>query len=84
MICCIQVVPDLPQLAIMMSSGRKGKSFQRVVSIWWVWSSKILTGHWCFVSDGDDMLMLFVVSALCVEGRTDLPKLHFDGPAERV
>ena len=37
MICCIQVVPDLAQVAMTMSSSRKRKSFQRVV--WYSFST---------------------------------------------
>ena len=43
-ICCVQVVPDLPQLAMTMSSGRKGKSFHLVVSRWLFCSSQVFTG----------------------------------------
>src|SRR4051812_35621317 len=44
-ICCIQVVPDLAYVEIMMSSSLKLKPFQIVESKWWLWSSRFFPGR---------------------------------------
>src|SRR3970282_1168574 len=44
-ICCIQVVPDLPQVTMTMSSFLNSKAFQRVESKIAVWCSRFLLGH---------------------------------------
>ena len=44
-ICCIQVMPALGWVAMMMSSSRKENSFQTVQSNRWVCSSRDFRGH---------------------------------------
>src|SRR6478735_7520414 len=44
-ICCIHVVPDLPNVSMTTSSERNLKLFQRVESTIAVWTSRVFFGQ---------------------------------------